>query len=124
MNMGMQFIRVQRIELLETLRKNRDAHRAIFEKALEQYRIEAVQELEHMLEDARKNKKIRRSVQLQEPVDQTADYDRVIMMVQMSVDATIELSQQEFSQYVMDDWAWKQQFTSTTLAYAGRNASK
>jgi hypothetical protein len=29
----------------------------------------------------------------------------------------IELTEQEFAQYVMDDWSWKGQFTATNSAY-------
>lgn len=44
-------------------------------------------------------------------------------MLAMSVEDQIELTSQEFAQYVRDDWAWKRQFTDTidaTTQYLGR----
>lgn len=115
----MNEIKVNKAELLATVKKNRDAHRAIFEKACEGYRSKAVAELEAMLTEARAGKQIRRGLSLVEPMDQTRDYDRVIRMLEMSVSTEVELGETEFSQYVMDDWQWKRQFTLTNSAYTG-----
>jgi len=42
-----------------------------------------------MLEDARKGRPIQRSVTLTEPSNQVKDYDRVITMLEMSVEDTM-----------------------------------
>lgn len=114
---GMHTIKVNKSELLSKLRDNRKAHRAIFEEACEGYRKQVVAELTAMLDEAKSGKRIRRSVNLIEPIDQTKDYDRAIMMLEMSTDTIIEITQQEFAQYVMDDWSWKNQFTATNFTY-------
>lgn len=113
----MDSVKVSRDELLSTLKKNRENHRKIFEEALEGYREEAIKELAEAINDAKAGKKIRRSLSLVEPMDQTKDYDRVIRMLEMSKDTIIEISEIDFAQYVLDDWRWKDQFTASNSRY-------
>lgn len=117
---GEKAIRVKRDDLLDALRKNRDAHRDTFEQAATGYRKRAIEELDASLQDAKAGKKIRRSIGLVEPMDQTKDYDRVIRMLEMTVDDVVTIGATEFQQYVMDDWSWKEQFTASNAAYLGR----
>lgn len=113
----MESVNIDRAELLKILKANRENHRKIFEEALEGYREEVVKELDSMLEDAKKGKKIRRALSLVEPMDQTKDYDRVIKMLDMSKDNIIEISETDFACYVLDDWRWKDQFTASNTRY-------
>lgn len=115
--MGMGTVTVNRVNLLETVKANRQEHRKEFESACVGYRKEAIKHLEEMLDEAKQGKRIRRAIGLVEPMDQTKDYDRIIKMLEMSVDEDIELTQSEFAQYVMDDWAWKGQFISSVSTY-------
>ena len=114
----MNSIKVRKSELLTVLRENREKHRAIFLEAAEGYKTAAIAELDSMLHDARVGKKIRRSLSLIEPQDQTCDYDRAIRMMEMSQDEIIELEEHDFAQYVLDDWAWKRQFLHSNSAYS------
>ena len=120
----MESVKVGREELLKTLKTNRDNHRKIFEEALEGYREEAIKELEGAIADAKSGKKIRRNLTLVEPMDQTKDYDRVIRMLEMSKDAIIEISEQDFACYVLDDWRWKDQFTASNTRYLKSSLGK
>ncbi len=113
----MRNVRVSKNELLAKVKANREAHRGIFLKALEGYRTEAIAQLEKMLEEAKSRKRIRGSIELEEPMDMTREYDRVISMLEMSEDDTIELTNSEFAQYVLDDWSWKHQFGVTNSKY-------
>lgn len=113
----MDVIKVEKTKLLDTVRTNMENHRAIFEKALEGYRKQVIAELESMLEEAKAGKRIRRSVNLIEPMDQTKDYKRIVTALEMSTDEIIELNEHEFAQYVMDDWNWKNQFATSTMTY-------
>jgi hypothetical protein len=113
----MRTVRLKRKELLKIVKENRANHRAVFEKALEGYRKVAIKELRKMLEEAKKGLRIRREVRLVEPIDQTREYDKIIMMLEMSTDEIIELDERGFSQYVMDDWSWKANFLETTNPY-------
>ncbi len=113
----MKNVRVDREKLLQILHMNLAEHRDLFEKALVGYRALAIKELDAMLTEAKAGKRIRRAVALNEPIDQTKEYDRAIRMVEMSVDATIELSETDFQYYVLDDWGWKVQVTMTNSSY-------
>lgn len=86
-------------------------------KAQEGYREEVVAELDRMLSDARNGKPIKRAIALPEPIDHTRDYDRVIAMLEMSVDEDIELMSHEFDQYVLDNWQWKELAFLTNTQY-------
>jgi hypothetical protein len=110
-------ITVKKLELLDKLRANRASHRKVFLKAQEGYRDAVIKELDRMLKDARDNKRLRVDVCLPAPQDHTPDYDRIILMLEMSVVETIVISERQFQQYVMDDWAWKGQFIDSVSSY-------
>jgi len=104
-------------KLATLIKKNRDEHRQMFLKAQEGYKEDFLKELEMMLEEARKGKRFRRSVSLVEPMDMTREYDRILKMLELTTEETIELNPTEFGQYVMDDWGWKAQVTATNTQY-------
>lgn len=110
-------IRVRKEQLLLKLQENRDAHRELFLKAQEGYKKRAVQELEAALARAKNGSAEQVYVHLPFPEDHTKDYDHIIAMVEMSVDDLFELNQNDFASYVLDDWAWKANFTQSIMAY-------
>ena len=113
----MEMVTVKTRDLQEVLTTNRDAHRAIFEEAQGHYRDQLIKELDTMLEDARQGRKIRRAVSLPEPEDHTSDYDRVLRMLEMSVHEEVDLSEQDFQYFVMDNWGWQSSFATNTAIY-------
>ncbi len=115
----MDTVKVRVVELLKTVKENRDSHRALFLEAQRNYRQQMVKELDVMLGDARAGRKIRRAVSMPEPEDHTPDYDRVIRMLEMSVDDEVELHESDFSRYVLDQWEWARSFAANTMAYVG-----
>jgi hypothetical protein len=114
----MNSVTVRRDELTKKIQTNRDAHRELFLKAQEGYRKLVIEELDRILADAKAGRQISRSINLAEPVDHTADYDRILAMLKMSVDDTISLSAQEFNQYVLDNWEWSRLASYTNQSYA------
>lgn len=122
-NQGMETVKVKKQELLENLRDNREEHREIFLEALEGYHKAAIKILEERIEEAKGNKRVSLHFGLVVPQDQTKTYDRVIKMLEMSVDDEISLTQQEFANYVMDDWSWMDQFLTSNSTYSAIAAS-
>lgn len=114
----MNSITVDVDKVLNTLRENRDAHRAIFEEALEGYRSVVIDTLEQQLARAKAGKKINAYIQFSQPEDHTSDYDRVIRMLEWTTDHEITLSEHDFAQYVLNDWKWQQQFLTSNSAYS------
>jgi len=115
----MKTIRVQKSKLLEILRKNRAEHREIFLKAQQKFREVAIQELDKQLQAAREGQRfvLRRITQLIEPQDYTAKYDRAIQMLEMSVDDTIEITNQEFQNFIQDIWNWSRSWALSNSGY-------
>jgi hypothetical protein len=105
-------------DLLDILEKNRKEHRAIFVEAQAGFKNAVVKQLEERLKAARENRHVELFIRLNEPVDQTSDYDRVIKMLELSTEETVELNEQDFSQYVEDNWNWRHQFLVTNSAYS------
>ena len=99
---------------LAKVRANQD----LFLKAQEGYRKLVIEEFDRMLADAKAGRPIRRAINLAEPADHTADYDRILAMLEMSVDDTVILGAEEFNQYVLDRWTWGRFATSTNKSYA------
>lgn len=118
----MRIIRLDRDEFVAKVQENRDSHRSVFEKALEGYRDRWIQELERRLHDVRRGREINQYFSLPEPEDHTDDYDRILTMARMQIDDVIELTEDEFGMYVMDQWSWKSHFTNTTSRYVRRRS--
>ena len=117
--MDMNHIIVNKEKLLATIKANRELHRDAFLEALDGYRTQVIAALEESLAQARAGKKVgKRFVALQEPQDMTRQYDQVIRMLQDSLGDKIEISYEEYSNYVMDDWSWSRQWTASNSMYA------
>lgn len=111
-------VKVSRVELLETLRKNREQHVKDYEVAKIKYRETAISQLETMLQDAKAGRKFDTVVLAPKPSKYTDSYDRAIRMLEMSKDDLIELTDHEFKMLVMDEWNWSRDFTSNTKLYS------
>lgn len=111
---------VEKDKLLETLRTNREKHMADFGEALDAYYDTAVRLLQEHVERIRKRAVEKVAVYLDPPVNHVEDYDLAIELLEWTLTDTVNLTTQQFGQYVRDDWAWKQQFTTTNSTYTGR----
>lgn len=112
----MQMI-IKKAKLLEILKENRKNHREIFEKAIEGFRKQSIDSLEKKIEKIKKGRLENIMVNFPLPEDHTIDYDRVIRMVELTEEQEMKLDEDESKMYIMDDWAWKRQWTATNFAY-------
>ena len=80
--------------------------------------------LEKRLAAARAGQHIQWAFSYPEPQDHTKDYDRVIRMVEMEVHEEITVQEYDFAQFVMDDWDWKAQWTTSTSGYRARASAR
>jgi hypothetical protein len=113
----MRTITVNKLLLMATMSTNRDAHRATFEKALEVFRVKAIERFEQSIADVKAGKMPDRFLNLPWPEEHTQDYDRALQMLHWHQGDEIELTESEFTQYIQDDWGWRQSFASNTTAY-------
>ena len=114
----MDTVTVTKADLLAKIRANREAHQAIFEEAKAGYKELAKAALKKHLRDVERGEMQVISIMMPAPVNQTKDYDRIITMLEMEVKGEVELDEQQFSQYVMDDWRWKQAFLTSNAGYS------
>jgi hypothetical protein len=114
----MQSQNVNKVQLLEILKTNRDKHKAIFDEAVTGYQKKAEELLKDHLKRVRSGERVRVHISLPYPVNQTKDYDRVIGMLEMSMSSEVELDEQDYQQYVMDDWSWKGSFLASNAMYS------
>ena len=119
----MQTVKVKKADLLRILKKNRAEHRSIFEEASEAFRKEVIKVLDKRLADAKADKRIRLRIDMTQPMDQTSEYDQAIAMCEMSVDDEIELSHEDFRNYVLDKWNWRDQFIASNRNYSAKAAA-
>jgi hypothetical protein len=57
------------------------------------------------------------TIDLKYPENHAHEYERAIRSVELSVFDKIELSEQEFNQYVMNDWSWRNSFLTSSSGY-------
>lgn len=118
----MNNMKYQRDVLLEVIKKNREEHVKVFDEAQDGYRKAVIAALEQNLSDAKAGRRIQTVVDLIPPVNQTKEYDRAIRQLEMTIDTNIELTERDFSQYVMDEWNWSRQFFLSNSAYSATAA--
>ena len=114
----MDSITVNKQNLIETLRGNRDQHRDIFEQAQVVYRAKVIEELDRALDDAKNGRKVIRFINLPEPEDHTADFDTAIDMLEWDTADTVTLDRRDFKRFVQNKWEWEASFAGTTMTYA------
>lgn len=116
----MNSVTVKKTDLIAKIKENRAEHRAIFLEAVEGYKKRGVELLEEHIAKIKKGDIERVYVTMPVPEDHTSDYDRVITMLEMSVDEEVPIDENSFASYVMDDWAWKQSFLASNSEYSSR----
>lgn len=115
----MRQVVVERLSLLEKVRKNRAKHEQEYNEARDDYKalvIKICQDNIAALTDIGVSDKKIKNIP-ERPVHYLNEYDRSIQMLVMSVEENITLSSQEFDQLVMDNWAWKNSFLATNSSY-------
>lgn len=116
----MEFVNVNKQDLLDTLRSNRAKHVDTFEQVLEDYRTRAVMLLEEHIDRIRSGAVESVSVILPPPRNYEDEYDQAIAMVEWEQDDVIRLDSHTFAQWVMDQWRWKRDFNETVATYSLR----
>lgn len=109
--------------LKEILTKNKDEHRGIYEEAVEAYSKEAMEWLKNQMDGLMRTKKspVRLYFVAPVPEEHTEDYERVISMLEMTVDPTISLNESDYAKYVLNQWDWAHSWGSNTVSYTNRS---
>lgn len=116
----MQEVTVDVDGLREIVQENREQHKEIYEEAVENFPQHVANELREKMEEAQEAEDVDdvpTRITFDRPEEHLDDYDRVLRMLDMTVHDEITLTQQEFTQFVLDDWGWKKSFTQNTIGY-------
>lgn len=116
----MKSVKMNRQELLDIVRKNKETHIAEYQEAVAGY-------LQKVVETAKKNLKLANTGDLAQiakterppaqPVSFEDAYHRAIRMLELSVEDVIDVPEDTFNQLVLDEWSWKHQFSTTVGLY-------
>ena len=122
MNIRQRSVNVSRDELLKKLKANLEVHRKEYQEALIEYHTRLQEDLRLAL------KKVGNVQNIQDlehfhfhipfPQNHEKDYEEVIEMLEMSVDATINLDSESFKAYIKNEWNWQHHFLDSKAAYA------
>jgi hypothetical protein len=113
----MELLKYKKEDLVKIITSNRNEHKGFFDKACGAFREAVIEELERSLVKAKKGKWNQGFIQFVVPVEHLKDYDRVLKMLSLTVEEFIELDEQNFAAYVLDDWSWKRQFLDSNSTY-------
>jgi hypothetical protein len=115
---GFSSVTVNVADLIATVATNRAKHRAVFERAVEVFRERAIAECNALADRIGRND-IPRHLSLSLPVPEvhTDDYDRILRMLKMHTEPTIELTEEAAMHLVDDQWGWSKSFASNTSSY-------
>lgn len=116
----MKAILINRVELLEIVKANRDKHVADFEEATKDYAALVLRLCTANVEiaytqDVTKFTNIKPIPPA--PVSYEKEYARAIRMIELSVEENISVEQDVFNQLVMDEWSWKRGFAAAATLY-------
>ncbi len=112
-------VTIKKDELLVAIRKNRESHATAYAETVEGYRETVLKRLEAATASVRNGGRFdpHEFLNLTVPVSHTKDYDRVIKMLEMSTAGEITCTEKQFSQYVLDEWSWQNEFATSNALY-------
>ena len=127
-NISMSF---RKQEVINKLEKNRSEHEAIYNEAVEGYRValkEALLKLNSLvsdklgeLKDIKLPKPSLKEYPLNKlhiPTNSLKGYDTVLEMLSLTPDETIVLDQNQYNCYMKDNWHWMEDFLINNSAYS------
>lgn len=116
----MRNVKINKVELLEIVRANKEKHIKEFLEAVEDYKTAAIKVATDNLAlatsgDVEKISKIKSMPA--KPISYEDSYTRAVRMLELSVEDVIEVEEDIFNQLVLDEWQWKHQFATTSALY-------
>jgi len=116
---GNRTITVKKLALIEQLKTNKVKHIKEYEEAVIAYKEEAllqlasqVQRVEEGSLDARLN--------LVTPINNSGEYDKVISMFDWEINEDVELEQDEFNEFVLDEFEFARDAKFANTMYSLR----
>lgn len=118
----MNTVKINKAQLLAKVTANRAQHRELYEEAKVNHRKKVIVEVSKILAAAKAGKKFAHSLSLPPPTNHTASYDRAIAMLKMSVEIEVTITEENFSELVLDNWSWQRGWVASNLSYSSKIA--
>ena len=115
-NNGSRVIKVVKADLIEQIKENKARHIEQYEKAVINYKLEAAEQLDALI---KKNSKgdLDLRLELTTPINNSANYDKIRTMFEWEIESEIELTQEEFNEYVQDDNSYSRNASLSNTFY-------
>jgi len=99
---GSRKIKVDKKQLIEKIKENKENHIKEYEKAVVAYKEEALKQLQNLTEKVNSGA-VNIKLDLVTPINNSENYDKIIEMFEWEVEEIVELEQNEFIEYVQDE---------------------
>lgn len=114
----MPTVKVKKQDVIDTLTKNRDEHKAIFAEASSNYRDKVVAALRERANQIELGGNIDTRFDLPKPEDHSEDYDEAIETLKWEQRDELELERHtDFQCWVLNKWPWDRSFLANTTSY-------
>ncbi len=95
-------IKIKKIDLLDAIKTNKEAHIKDYDEAVIAFKQEAIDQLNQLQVRVVQNELDDITLDLVTPVDNTETYDENIKLFEWEVKDEIEITKEEFDEYVLD----------------------
>ncbi len=117
----MNSVKINKKELLQIVRNNREESAKEYSEANQEYERLMIENLGEAINEIKTNGRIKDAdIYLVPPIDSSSCYDKIIKMLEISVDDVIELTHEQFSEYVLDNLPWRRYAKTTNQKYISR----
>lgn len=122
----MQTITVKKKDLIQVIKQNREKHLQDYNTAVLGYKIKVKEELEKKLKELERLtdsnfenfEHYLKSIS-SKPTNNLKDYDVALGMLEITTEKEIQLDINEYRQYYLDEWHWKNVWTMSNTGYIG-----
>jgi hypothetical protein len=114
----MREVEVNKLDLLVKLKENKAKHISEHKEARKVYNEKLIEWAEQLILDTKANREVIPWFKEDVPTSFEEEYKLAIDMLEWSTETdTVLLTQNEFKQYVNDEWNWSQGFKATNSKY-------
>jgi len=113
----MKSVTVKKVELLTLLKENKEKHLKQVEKAEVGYWVEVAEAKDKLTRLSAKMEPQSLTLHIIKPESHIADYETAIKMLEMHQGNTIEIGKEEFENFALDTWDWKERWSMSNSKY-------
>ena len=113
----MKSVTVKKIELLTLLKENKEKHVEQVAKAEVGYWVEVAEAKDKLTRLVAKLEVQHLTIHITKPESHIVDYETAIKMLEMHQGDTIEIDKEEFENFALDKWDWKERWSMSNSKY-------